>query len=324
MVRFPIVLAVVPLLATLACSGCAGRERMADLEAELEAARADQARLVAENRQLSARLAALTGSAGEAGGLAGPARPVETSGLIEPVEPAGTVGNGGSVAPAGPEPVLPALQADGYGSGRSVEPAPPAIPVPTLPEPPAASGQAEAELPAGVGQAAPAAPTPPTSPTSPDPNGDGLRTSAPGASGGPVQPAAPARQRGKPQAAELDEYNRAVKLATEGRTEQARKILASLLAGYPDSPLAPNFHYWTGEALYRDKRYGEAVLAFKEVHQRYPKSLKAPDALLMAGQSYERLGDRDSARLNFQVVTEDFPDTHAAEVARAKLGRPAN
>ncbi|MFP4167792.1 MAG: tol-pal system protein YbgF [Desulfonatronovibrionaceae bacterium] len=108
------------------------------------------------------------------------------------------------------------------------------------------------------------------------------------------------------------EYDRALELEQKDKWGQAREKLIGLKEKYPESPLQPNFQYWIGETYYSQKRYAQAILAFKQVVQDYPRSSKAPDALLKIAYSYSRLEDEENAAFYKRVLREDYPDSEAA------------
>lgn len=83
--------------------------------------------------------------------------------------------------------------------------------------------------------------------------------------------------------------------------------------------LAANAQYWVGECQYRMGRYREALKAFYNVVSSYPLSPKLAASTLKIGQSYTKLKDAEKARMMFERVVDQYPDTPEAEVARKAL-----
>ena len=130
----------------------------------------------------------------------------------------------------------------------------------------------------------------------------------------------PVKQAAKPKApAGRAAYERGLKLVLAGKTAQGRAALEDFLRDNPGSGLAPNAHYWLGESYYHEKRFAESVVAFKKVHQKYPKHPKAPAALLKIGYAYAQLGDKENARFYLEVLLQDYPDSEPAPLARKRL-----
>lgn len=82
------------------------------------------------------------------------------------------------------------------------------------------------------------------------------------------------------------------------------------------SALAANAQYWIGECQYRMRRYRDALKSFYDVVSNYPLSPKLSASTLKLGQTYTKLGDHETARLMFDRVVDQYPDSPEAEVAR--------
>lgn len=115
------------------------------------------------------------------------------------------------------------------------------------------------------------------------------------------------------------EYDKALKLILDGKAAQGRRAMQAFMGAHPKSSLTPNALYWLGETYYHEKNYAEAVVAFKKVHQRFPRHEKAAAALLKIGYSYAMLGDTGNARFYLQVLTEDYPKSQPAALGRKRL-----
>lgn len=113
-------------------------------------------------------------------------------------------------------------------------------------------------------------------------------------------------------------YNAALALARGGRPAEAIQSFKAFLQEYPSGRYAPNAYYWIGESMYAQRQYADALLQFKEVSARYPRHHKTADALLKAGMTYTRMGDKENAALQYRAVLTDFP---ASEAARYVKGR---
>lgn len=98
-------------------------------------------------------------------------------------------------------------------------------------------------------------------------------------------------------APEQQDYDTAFTLMKQGYYERAAKGFRDFIAQYPQSELRDNAQYWLGEAFYVVRNYRQAIEEFRKVFVDYPKSPKAPDALLKTGYSYHELArDFDQAQ----------------------------
>jgi tol-pal system protein YbgF len=88
---------------------------------------------------------------------------------------------------------------------------------------------------------------------------------------------------------------------------------------HSQSALAANAQYWIGECQYRMGRYRDALKSFYDVVSNYPLSQKLAASTLKLGQTYTKLGDHEKARLMFDRVMDQYPDSPEAEVARKAI-----
>ncbi len=107
-----------------------------------------------------------------------------------------------------------------------------------------------------------------------------------------------------------------------GNFNYAIKVFTSFLQKFPDDPLAGNAQFWIGEAYFKQMDYDQAILAYEKVVKNYPKSLKAPSALLQQGISFTKTkgpDDKKVAAALFKQVIEKYPDSPEAKTAKSLL-----
>jgi tol-pal system protein YbgF len=85
------------------------------------------------------------------------------------------------------------------------------------------------------------------------------------------------------------------------------------------SSLAANAQYWVGECQYRLGRYKDALKSFSNVVSDYPLSPKLAASTLKIGQAYTRLKDSEKARMTYERVVDQYPESAEAELARKAL-----
>jgi tol-pal system protein YbgF len=85
------------------------------------------------------------------------------------------------------------------------------------------------------------------------------------------------------------------------------------------SILAGNAQYWIGECQYRLRRYQDALGSFYSVLSYYPLNPKLAASTLKIGQIYTKLADKEKARMMYERILDQYPDTPEAEVARRAL-----
>lgn len=125
---------------------------------------------------------------------------------------------------------------------------------------------------------------------------------------------------GEPQA----EYDQAFNLLKQSRFDDSYNAFQSFLLENPDSPLADNAQYWSGEALYAMREFDRAVSEFDKVVQNFPDSDKAPEAMLKKGYSYYEMGDLASAEAALNDVVAKYPGTRVSVSAQNRLTQIAS
>ena len=182
-----------------------------------------------------------------------------------------------------------------------------------IPPPPLSSGPGPRQLgdsgdfpppPPGAGRGpAPPEPifgtlTPPGTPGPPQPLGSPANVASAGGAG-PGRSAA----GGSP----TDQYNHAFGLLKQADYPGAEVELRAFVDQHPNDPMAGNAQYWLGDTYYARGRYSDAARAFAEVYKRYPKSAKAPEALLKLGMSLGQANQKPNACVALAQLDQAFP-----------------
>jgi tol-pal system protein YbgF len=134
------------------------------------------------------------------------------------------------------------------------------------------------------------------------------------------KPPAPLKEAvGKVRTDKESLYAAAYELFREAKYEKSREGFENFLKQYPDTEFSDNAQFWIGECYYFEKKYEKAIVEYDKVVKNYPDGNKVPYALLKQGLSFEKLGDKASAKLLLQQVIRDFPNTSQSRIARTKL-----
>lgn len=144
-------------------------------------------------------------------------------------------------------------------------------------------------------------------------------------SAGPGDPSGPMDIRSTPVPPDEKLYREAYAAYKSGNFDQATVMFDEFFKRFPQSPLAPDALYWTGESRFGQGRYDEAVLLYDRVLKEFPGSKKELNALLKQGLAFEKMGDPGSAKIIFQKIVSDHPHTAQARLASNKMkALPAN
>jgi len=119
-----------------------------------------------------------------------------------------------------------------------------------------------------------------------------------------------------PGGSATEQYNYAFGLMKEARYPAAEVAFKEFVEAHPKDQMAGNAQYWLGETYFARGKYIEAARAFAEGYKRYPKSSKAPDALLKLGMSLARADQKQNACIALAKLGDEFP--HAAASVRQR------
>lgn len=119
-----------------------------------------------------------------------------------------------------------------------------------------------------------------------------------------------------PQTTPEQQYEAALGLILNATDFAAgRAQMETFTRNYPNHDLHVNALYWTGEALFGEKKFELAILQFQEVISRHAGHSKAPDALYKQALAFNALGDTQNARATMRKLIDSYPGTNQAKAA---------
>jgi tol-pal system protein YbgF len=124
-----------------------------------------------------------------------------------------------------------------------------------------------------------------------------------------------ARNEDNPEATRA--YNGAFAKFEDQKYPEAVAAFESFVGRFREHSYADNAVYWIGESFFRLKNFVRAVQEFERVWKEFPAGNKVPEAMLRAGDCYVRLASPEKALSTFKKVISMYPQSVAAEKARA-------
>ena len=118
-------------------------------------------------------------------------------------------------------------------------------------------------------------------------------------------------------------YRHAFELLKQSLYDPAIKAFREFLARYPGSDHADNAQFWLAEAYYVNSRFGQALVEYSTLVQRYPDSPKRAQATLKAAFCQHEMGQVDAARRQLDEIIQQYPGTTAASLAQDRLAEIA-
>jgi len=126
-----------------------------------------------------------------------------------------------------------------------------------------------------------------------------------------------------PAPANVKDYREVYQLALEQfrakSYDAARAQFEAFLKAYPNTELSDNAQFGIGECYYALAQYDKAVLEYDKVRKNYPNGNKVPNALWKMALAFDRLGNRDVAKGFLKELTEKYPASAEADLAKKKL-----
>ncbi len=123
-------------------------------------------------------------------------------------------------------------------------------------------------------------------------------------------------------------YNAALKQIRSGDRAKGIAAMEAFAKANPHTALTDNAYFWIGQGYYAAGEYKRAIFNFDTLFIGFPKSDKAPGALLKEGLSFlalARAGKSDAtfddARMALQQVVHDYPGSAEAKVAQQELAK---
>ncbi|MDE0157916.1 MAG: tol-pal system protein YbgF [Gammaproteobacteria bacterium] len=114
-------------------------------------------------------------------------------------------------------------------------------------------------------------------------------------------------------------YRHAFNLLKQSLYDPAIKAFREFLMRYPGTEYAGNAQFWLAEAYYVNSRFGQALVEYGTLVQRYPESPKLAQATLKAAFCQHELGQVEAARRQLDEIIQQYPGTTAASLAQDRL-----
>ncbi|BDD87262.1 tetratricopeptide repeat protein [Desulfofustis limnaeus] len=134
-----------------------------------------------------------------------------------------------------------------------------------------------------------------------------------------TQAAPPAAVEQAPAPVPSGTIARGKSLYEQGKFREAYALFEGL-AKSANAQEAVEARYMMGECLFALKEYDQAILDYQTIITNYPSSAKAPTAMMQQALAFERLNDKDTAKILYKKLIASYKDSPEAAQAQQKLG----
>jgi tol-pal system protein YbgF len=114
------------------------------------------------------------------------------------------------------------------------------------------------------------------------------------------------------------QYDQAMNLMSRAQYAEAQAAFRAYADANPsDTDLAPQAIYWVGNISFVRQDYAPAARAFAEVIKKYPKSTRAPDAMLKLAQSFMGMGQKSEGCTTLGLIKTKYPQANPQTLSQA-------
>lgn len=114
------------------------------------------------------------------------------------------------------------------------------------------------------------------------------------------------------------QYDQAMNLMARAQYDQASAAFRAYADANPgDTDLSPQAIYWVGNISFVQQSYAPAARAFAEVLKKYPKSQRAPDAMLKLAQSFMAMGQKSEGCTTLGLIKSKYPNASPQTLSQA-------
>lgn len=113
------------------------------------------------------------------------------------------------------------------------------------------------------------------------------------------------------------QYDAAMEMLSKAEYTEAQTSFRNFVLANPTNELAGPAQYWVGDISFTQKDYGGAAKAFADVLKRFPKTSKAPDAMLKLGLSLMQLGQKSEGCTTLGAIKAKYPAANPSILSRA-------
>lgn len=165
---------------------------------------------------------------------------------------------------------------------------------------------------APVVQAAAAAPSQPTAPQSEQAVQPAAQAKKPAA---PVPVANPIASEPSP-----DNFNKAQRLYESEKYKEAQQLFEQV-AGNTSESKSVDARFMIGECLFEQKEYDKAIMQYQNIISQHADHAKSPAAMLKQGMAFEKLSDKDTAKVIYKKLLKKHGSSPEAATAQERISK---
>ena len=113
---------------------------------------------------------------------------------------------------------------------------------------------------------------------------------------------------------------KAMKLFEKNSYDEALPLFEQI-AGNANANEAVEARYMMGECLFNQKEYDKAIMQYQKIISQSSGHAKAPSAMLKQGMAFEKLSDKETAKVIYKKLVKKHGSSSEASKAQERLGK---
>lgn len=137
-----------------------------------------------------------------------------------------------------------------------------------------------------------------------------------------VRPTTPKKEQSRPTASTAavttNNYAEGNNLYGRKKFKQAYQVFEQVVNS-PSSDKRIDARFMMGECLFHQKEYDKAIMQYQKIISQYSSHAKAPTAMLKQAMAFEKLADKETAKVIYKKLLKKHPTTAEGAKAKEKL-----
>ncbi|WP_167496384.1 tetratricopeptide repeat protein [Desulfopila sp. IMCC35006] len=117
-----------------------------------------------------------------------------------------------------------------------------------------------------------------------------------------------------------DNYAKAQRLYEGGKYKEALPLFEQVAANSSDSK-SVDARFMMGESLFNQKEYDKAIMQYQNIISQHSDNARSPEAMLKQGMAFEKLADKDTAKVIYKKLIKKHGSSPEAATAQERLGK---
>ncbi|MGB3212639.1 MAG: tetratricopeptide repeat protein [Desulforhopalus sp.] len=117
-----------------------------------------------------------------------------------------------------------------------------------------------------------------------------------------------------------DDFQKGQKLFASGKYKEAFQVFEKVADNTSESN-SVDARFMMGESLFNDKEYDKAIMQYQKIISQHSNHAKSPEAMLKQAMAFEKLADKDTAKVIYKKLLKKHGSSPEAAIAQEKLDK---